>query len=158
MRSLYHPAAVPAASEPEPAMNTTPLIDLMLVLLVMFIVSIPMATHKVPLDVGTGPPPDAPALAHRIDVDAAGNLFWDGRPISDARLPAILARHAADPAEPELHIAAAAETRYERVDALLATVLRAGVTRTGFVGNERFARMLDRPAPRDPGVGQGYQR
>jgi biopolymer transport protein ExbD len=76
-------------------------------------------------------------------LDAAGHLSWDGRPISDAQLPSILARHAADPAEPELHIAAAAETRYERVDQLLAAILRAGITRTGFVGNDRFAQMMD---------------
>ena len=140
-----HPAAprVPLPGDPLPEMNTTPLIDLMLVLLVMFIVSIPIATHKVPLDVPTGPPADQPALVNRIDIDAAGNLYWNGRPIRDERLPALLARHAADPAAPELHIAAAAETRYERVDVLLAAVLRAGITRTGLVGNERFARMMD---------------
>jgi biopolymer transport protein ExbD len=108
----------------------------------MFIVSIPIATHKVPLDVGVGER-TASALSHRIDLDPAGRLFWDGRAISDAQLPSILASHAADPSDPELHIAAAAETRYERVDQLLAAILRAGITRTGFVGNDRFAEMMD---------------
>ena len=142
MGRLQTAALVATDAEPGPVMNTTPLIDLMLVLLVMFIVSIPIATHKVPLDVGPGLP-TVPAPSHRIDVDPAGRLFWDGRPISDAQLPSILARHAADPSDPELHIAAAAETRYERVDQLLAAILRAGITRTGFVGNDRFAEMID---------------
>ncbi len=133
-----------AAYETPPSINTTPLIDLMLVLLVMFIVSIPVATHNVPLDLPTGPVRAAEQpLVHRLDIDAAGRLFWDGRPIPDGSLSAHLARVASDPAEPELHIAAHAETRYDRVDQVLATVRRAGVTKLGFVGNERFAEMLD---------------
>jgi biopolymer transport protein ExbD len=133
-----------AAAEPEPTINTTPLIDLMLVLLVMFIISIPVATHEVPMDLPGGVPPPTRPAAHRLDLDSAGRLFWDGQPIADAALAPRLARMAADPAAPELHIAADAETRYERVDETLAAVRRAGVTRLGFVGNERFAGMLDR--------------
>ena len=70
-------------------------------------------------------------------------MFWDGRPIADAALTPLLVRMAADPAQPELHIAADGETRYERVDETLAAIARAGVTRMGFVGNERFANMMD---------------
>ena len=136
-----------ALAEPAPSINTTPLIDLMLVLLVMFIVSVPVATHKVPLDVPTGPPVARDAPVHRLALDAAGRLFWDGAPIADAGLAPRLARMAADPAEPELHIAADGETRYERVDATLAAIARAGIVRMGFVGNERFAATLDAPAP-----------
>ena len=135
------PAALGLA-EPEPTINTTPLIDLMLVLIVMFIVSVPIATHKVPLDLPSGPL-GAPAPVHRLDLDAAGRLSWDGRPIGDAALPPLLAQLAADPSEPELHIAADAETRYERVDGILAMIARAGIRRMGFVGNERFARMME---------------
>ena len=140
-RSVIAPPAA-ALSAPGPVINTTPLIDLMLVLLVIFIVSVPIATHKVPLDLGTGDGP--PAVAHRLDLDAAGRLSWDGRPIADAALPALLARMAADPSDPELHVAADGETRYERVDQILAAIRRAGIARMGFVGNERFARMADR--------------
>jgi biopolymer transport protein ExbD len=125
--------------------NTTPLIDLMLVLLVMFLVSIPIATHKVPLDVPPpvpGPPPAAPV--HRLELDAAGRLFWNARPIADAELAPRLALIASDPALPELHVAPAGETRYERVDQILAAIARAGITRMGFVGNERFAATMDR--------------
>jgi biopolymer transport protein ExbD len=130
-------------SEPGPVINTTPLIDLMLVLLVMFIVSIPIATHKVPLDLPGGPPTSDKRLVHRLNLDAAGRLFWDGRRIDDSGLAPRLARMASDPAEAELHIAVAAETRYERVDETLAAVRRSRITRLGFVGNERFARALD---------------
>ena len=142
IRSRVHPVDL-AAYQPAPVMNTTPLIDLMLVLLVMFIVSVPIATHKVPLDVGAGKVIDERRLVHRLDLDAAGRLAWDGQPIEEAALAPRLARLAADPSNPELHISAAAETRYERVDETLAAVARAGVTRMGFVGNERFAAMLD---------------
>ena len=144
MASTSHAAAMYRTdAEPGPAMNTTPLIDLMLVLLVMFIVSIPIATHEVPLDAPRGTPPLVPVPAHRLDIDVAGRLFWDGRPLSDSQLRSVLARHAADPSQPELHIAAAAETRYERVDQILADVGRAGITRMGLIGNERFAEMMD---------------
>jgi biopolymer transport protein ExbD len=141
MRPLI-PQPVAALYEPGPVINTTPLIDLMLVLLVMFIVSIPVATHKVPLDLPSGEPGPV-AVVHRLDLDAAGRLFWDGRPIAEAALPRQLARLAADPGDPELHIAADGATRYERVDETLAAIRRAGITRMGFVGNERFAAMMD---------------
>ena len=143
MRGRLSPALSAGSYETPPAINTTPLIDLMLVLLVMFIVSIPVATHNVPLDLPKGAPSEKQVLVHRLDLDAAGQLFWDGRAISSEALPARLAQLAADPTQPELHIAAHAETRYERVDQTLATVRRAGVTKLGFVGNERFAEMLD---------------
>ena len=142
IRSRVHPVDI-AAYQPVPVMNTTPLIDLMLVLLVMFIVSVPIATHKVPLDVGAGRPTEDTRPVHRLDLDAAGQLYWDGQPIAQAALAPRLVLIAADPAGPELHISAAAETRYERVDETLAIVGRAGVTRMGFVGNERFAATLD---------------
>ena len=131
-----------------PDINTTPLIDLLLVLLVMLILSVPIATHKVPLDVPPpGPTPVTPPPVHRLDLDSAGRFFWDGRPIADAELAPRLARHAADPAGPVLHFAADAETRYQRVDETLTVILSAGVTRMGFVGNDRFLAMLDRRRP-----------
>lgn len=133
-------------SEPVPVINTTPLIDLMLVLLVMFIVAIPVATHQVPLDLpqGVPPMPPDPAPLHRVNMDSGGQLYWDGEPVADAAFRARLAAMAANPADPELHFAVDGEARYERVDAILATIRRAGIERMGFVGNERFAASLDR--------------
>lgn len=143
MRASRIHAFNPGLAEPAPFINTTPLIDLMLVLLVMFIVSIPIATHKLPLDVPQGGLA-APRPFHRLDLDAGGRLFWDGRLIHDSGLAGRLAQMAADPSEPELHIAAHAETRYERVNQTLAVVRRSGITRLGFVGNERFVGALGR--------------
>lgn len=130
-----------------PTINTTPLIDLLLVLLVMLILSVPIATHKVPLDL---PPPDptaaTPPPVHRLAIAANGAYVWDGRPLAEAELAAHLSAFARDPAHPVLHLAADGEARYERVDETLAVVLRAGVTRLGFVDNERFMARLDGPA------------
>ena len=128
-----------------PTINTTPLIDLLLVLLVMLILSVPIATHKVPLDLPGGDPPGEPPPVHRLSIAANGDYLWDGTPVSDAALAARLAAMARDPAHPVLHLAADGEARYERVDETLAVVLRAGVTRLGFVDNERFMERLDSP-------------
>ena len=118
--------------------NTTPLVDVMLVLLIMFILIIPVSTHKLPLDL---PAADGglPPQIHRLDLDAAGRLFLDGRAVSGAELTLRMRALAADPAEPVLEINADAETRYARFDEVLAAVRRAGVSRLAFVGQSRFA-------------------
>ena len=140
---ILHPTGI-NGFQPIATINTTPLIDLMLVLLIMFIVTIPVATHKVPLDLPQPPPtPVQPVPVHRLGLDSAGALSWDGQSIAAAELPGRLTALAADPAEPQLHIAADAETPYLRVDEALAEVKRAGITRLGFVDNQRFASMLD---------------
>ena len=72
-----------------------------------------------------------------------GRLSWDGSGVSEPQLASRLVAMARDPAAPVLFFAPDAETRYERVDETLALVMRAGVTRLGFVGNDRFNRMLD---------------
>lgn len=145
MRTPRAPRALTVDSfQPIATINTTPLIDLMLVLVIMFIVTIPMATHKVPLDLpASRPDPAIPVPVHRLGIDPAGNLSWDDRPLAAANLRRRLEALVADPATPDLHIAAAAEARYERVDQVLAEVKRAGVTRLGFIGNQDFAAALD---------------
>lgn len=132
---------------PIAAMNLTPLIDMMLVILIMLIVAIPLANHKVPVDLPVEGPQMAPPPSHTLAIDAAGALAWDGRPLPAAALPARLAALSADPARPVLHLAAAGEARYERVDQVLADVRRAGVTRLGFIGNQEFAAGMDRHGP-----------
>jgi len=129
---------------PMSGMNTTPLIDVMLVLLVMFIITIPLATHKVAVDMpsetlGSGVPPPV----HLLEIDAAGGLAWDAAPISAAALQPRIAAMLADPAAPVLHLKTDGATRYERFDETLAVIKKAGVTRLGFVGNEAFARAID---------------
>ncbi len=121
--------------------NTTPLVDVMLVLLIMFIMIVPVASHKVPIDLPGGPPqPGVPAPIHRLDITAGGALRWDGAALPTASLPARLGALTADPARPVLHLNAHGEARYERVDQVLAQIRGAGVTRMGFVDNRQFAR------------------
>src|SRR3954464_15757522 len=93
-------ARVAAQSDfaPISAIDTTPLIDMMLVILIMRIVSIPMSTHKVPLDLPTRPFPRTPPPIHRLAILASGALHWDGQALPAAALPARLGAFQADPA------------------------------------------------------------
>jgi biopolymer transport protein ExbD len=105
----------------------------------MFIITIPMASHKVPLDlprVDPLPVPERPF--HQLDIAADGNLFWNGAALSADQLQGRLLQIAASPAMPELRLNAASEARYGQVDSILAQIRLAGVTRLGFVGNERY--------------------
>jgi biopolymer transport protein ExbD len=131
---------------PIAAINTTPLVDVMLVLLIMFIMIIPVTSHKVPLDLPTGPPSvtSTPPPSHRLDIYVDGGLTWDGGAIAPAALAGRLAALAADPAEPELHLNVDGEARYEQVDQILGQIRVAGVTRLGFVDNGRFASAIAR--------------
>jgi len=144
-------AFTPSDFTPIAAINTTPLIDMMLVILIMLIVTIPMSTHKVPLDL-PGPGrviPDRPPPVHRLSVQASGALLWDGQALPAAALAPRLSALQADPLLPVLELNAEGEARYERVDQVFAEIRRSGVTRLGFVGNEGFAAALDR-APGRP--------
>lgn len=124
--------------QPISAINTTPIIDVMLVLLVMMILSLPAPTHKIPIDLPTpGSAAGAPPPIHRIDIAATGALSWDGAMVSAVALDARLAAFARDPARPQLHIATAAETPYFAFNRALAQVKRAGIERIGFVGNPK---------------------
>lgn len=129
------------ADAPMMDMNTTPLIDVMLVLLIMFIITIPLQSHAVKLDLPGGPPPDAQVLELKNEVHLAadGRVAWNGTTVSDRELQALIASALELPAEPETHFVPDSEARYERVDQLLALMRQGGVTRLGFVGNERHA-------------------
>lgn len=130
---------VKAARVPEPvpfsAINVTPFIDVMLVLLIVMILSMPMATHKIPIDLPGAPKP-VPEIErpYQLAIDQGGSLFWDGRRIADAELPGKLATMQRDRAA-VLHMNTDPDARYDRFDGVLAVVKRAGVERLGFVGN-----------------------
>jgi biopolymer transport protein ExbD len=122
-------------------LNTTPLIDVMLVLLIMFIITIPIQSHSVPIDLPSGestPLPDP--VRNKLVVDQGGAAYWNGTPVTTQVLAATLQRTAAMPVQPELQFEPHAETRYERVDELLALIKRANVSVMGMVGNERYAK------------------
>ncbi|HTU11160.1 MAG TPA: biopolymer transporter ExbD [Allosphingosinicella sp.] len=134
---------VRAAAEPGPVteINTTPLIDVMLVLLIMFIITIPVATHEVPLDVPQPRPERAPERSyHQLDIAADGGLAWNGAPLPADQLPSRLLQLAADPATPELRLNPDSESRYGWIDQILAKIRFAGISRLGFIGNERYHR------------------
>jgi biopolymer transport protein ExbD len=133
------------AEEGEPMMdiNTTPLIDVMLVLLIMFIITIPIQTHAVKLDLpqdnpNNTPPPIDP-VKNKIVVTQAGQIMWNGNPVDPIQLRQFLDITTTMTPVPELHLQPEANARYELVDEVLAITKRARVQAMGFVGNEAYA-------------------
>lgn len=119
------------------------MIDMMLVLLILFIVSIPVRTHNVPLDLPQpGPQRPDQRPVDRLDVDAAGRARWNGVVMDTIALRRALAGHVRDARRPDLHFNADGAARYEQVDQLLADVRRAGVTRLGIVFRREFDRAI----------------
>ena len=121
--------------------NTTPLIDVMLVLLVMLIITLPIQLHSVNLNmpVGNPPPPLVKPEVLKIDVDNAGRIWWNGEVLPDrATLDERLAGAAAQTVQPELHLRPDKAARYEVVAAVLASAQRLGLTRIGIIGSEQF--------------------
>ena len=132
------------SDEPEVLMdiNTTPLIDVMLVLLIMLIITIPAQLHSVNLDmpVVTSTPPKTDPVVVKIDIEADASLRWNGQMLADRQaLEAKLAEAAALQPQPELHIRSHAKAKYEATAAVLAGAQRAGLSKLGIVGTERFA-------------------
>jgi biopolymer transport protein ExbD len=132
-------SARPALREQEPLsqINITPLIDVMLVLLIMMILTIPMATHKVPIDLPQPGPASPPGKDHVIAMLANGGITLDGKAIDSSALEHRLEALSVDSGNAfDLRIDGMAH--YGGADALLATIKRAGITRLGFVGTDRF--------------------
>ncbi|UYY59443.1 ExbD/TolR family protein [Sphingomonas sp. S2-65] len=126
--------------EPMMEMNTTPLIDVMLVLLIMFIITIPIQTHAVKVDLpqNTGSSPPVDAEKNKVYIDANGNVFWNSVQIDDVTLRQYLDASLAKNPEPELHFQPDPAARYDVVDRVLAIIKRANVSKLGFVGNEQY--------------------
>jgi biopolymer transport protein ExbD len=123
--------------------NTTPLIDVMLVLLIMLIITIPIQTHAVKLNmpVGTPPPPLVPPEVVTIEVDFDGTLIWNGRVVPDRQeLEARLRAAAEMPVQPELHLRPNKLVKYESVAMVMASAQRLGLKKIGLIGNEQFMR------------------
>ena len=121
--------------------NTTPLIDVMLVLLIMLIITIPVQLHTVNLDIpvaSTAPPPTSPQIV-RIDIDANSVISWNGQALADrAALQAQLAQAALQQPQPELHIRSHPQAKYEAAAAVLAGAQRQGLNKLGILGTEKF--------------------
>ena len=132
-----------AEGEPMMDINTTPLIDVMLVLLIMFIITIPIQTHAVKLDLpqdsnNSNPPPIDP-VKNKIVVTKAGQILWNGQQVDPIQLRQFLDITTTMTPVPELHLQPEPEARYELVDEVLAVTKRANVQAMGFVGNEAYA-------------------
>jgi biopolymer transport protein ExbD len=134
-------AAAGAEDEPILDVNTTPLIDVMLVLLVMLIITIPIQLHAVNLNlpVGTPPPSTTQPEVVRIDIDNGSTIHWNGSPLVGAEeLNARLQLAAAQPPQPEVHVSPGKFSRYERFVEVMVALKQNGLTRMGVVGSEQF--------------------
>ena len=137
-------AASTTEGEPMMDINTTPLIDVMLVLLIMFIITIPVQTHAVKLDLpvndnSQNTPPPVDPVKNKVTVDPAGTVFWNGTPVSLVVLKQYLDLTQAMNPVPELHLQPDPQARYDVVDNVLAVTKKAQVEKMGFVGNEAYA-------------------
>ena len=129
-------------AEPMMEINTTPLIDVMLVLLIMFIITIPIQTHAVKLDLPVNdpnsvPPPVDP-IKNKVVITTQGALLWNGAPVNHQQLRQYLDVSQQMNPLPELHLQPEPNARYEVVDQVLAITKQAHVEKMGFVGNEQY--------------------
>ena len=125
-------------------MNTTPLIDVMLVLLVMLIITIPPQTHAVKIDLPTPPPITMCRMVeptkNKIYISPQGVVAWNGTAVNDSTLANLLEQTKAIQPSPELQFEPDPESRYVITDQTLALIKKSEVGGLGFVGNERYAR------------------
>jgi len=121
--------------------NTTPLIDVMLVLLVMLIITLPIQLHSVNLNmpVGNPPPPLVKPEVVKIDIDNTSRIYWNGEIVEDrAVLEEKIASAAAQQTQPEIHLRPDKNAKYSQVALVLASAQRLGLTKIGIIGSEQF--------------------
>ena len=132
------------SGEPMMDINMTPLIDVMLVLLIMFIITIPIQTHAVkldlPVDQTNTPPPPIDPVKNKVVITAGGEILWNGTPVDQQQLRQYLELSQQIQPIPELHLQPEPDARYELVDEVLAITKRAHVEKMGFVGNEAYMK------------------
>ena len=122
-------------AQPMAEINTTPLVDVMLVLLIIFIITAPLLTHAIKIDLPQARSLSSPEKPQTvtISIDDHGDLFWNGEPLPHDALQARLAEAAAKTPQPELHLRADRDTRYQVLAEVMSMARVAGVTRIGFV-------------------------
>lgn len=136
-------ASTLVATEPLSEINTTPLIDVLLVLLIMIIMSIPIKPHslEVPLP-HPGPTPPLPTepdpVRNKVVLTAEGEILWNGEAVSQDELSALLRRTTTYPVEPELQFEPEADASYDMAAKTISTIVDSGVAKFGFVGNQRY--------------------
>jgi biopolymer transport protein ExbD len=123
-------------------MNTTPLIDVMLVLLIMFIITIPMATHSIDVDLPQETPPPPPDAVkpdkNKVTLTRQADILWNGEVITDGQLVALLRQSLRMDPEPELQFEPDAEAPYDLASKVLNVIKGTKITKFGFVGNEKY--------------------
>jgi biopolymer transport protein ExbD len=127
--------------EPMMDINTTPLIDVMLVLLIMFIITLPVMTHAVKLDMPqskNAPPPPVQVEPIQLEIDFDGTVIWNGTPVQLSALEGYFQVESRKNPQPEVHVRPNRRANYDTVAKVLALAQRNGMQRIGFVGNEQF--------------------
>jgi len=134
------PAFASPAVEPLGDLNTTPLIDVLLVLLILFIITIPAATHSIDVDLANG---ESTArldpVINRVTVTADNQVLWNAAAVTQAELTGLITSAGRLPVEPELQFEAEAAARYELAAETIRTIKLSGAQWLGMVGNDRFA-------------------
>ena len=142
LSALRRPRHAIRGEDPEVMMdiNTTPLIDVMLVLLVMLIITIPIQLHAVNLALPVGVPPAslAPAQKVRIDIDERSTVLWQGQAVGPEELAGRLAQLASLPQPPEVHVRPHKASQYAVFASVLSATRRAGLTKVAVIGSEQF--------------------
>jgi biopolymer transport protein ExbD len=132
------------SGDPMMDINMTPLIDVMLVLLIMFIITIPIQTHAVkldlPVDSPNNTPPPIDPVKNKVVITANGQILWNGAALNQDQLRQYLEASQQINPIPELHLQPEPEAKYELVDEVLAVTKRAHVEKMGFVGNEAYMK------------------
>lgn len=136
--------------EPMMDMNTTPLIDVMLVLLIMFIITIPVATHSIDIDLpvpdNSPPPPDLiDPIKNKVVIGEQNEIYWNGTVISDGQLVTYLKETRGMTPEPELQFEPEPSASYQVSAQVLQIIKVSGVTKFGFVGNEKYRQFGKAP-------------
>jgi biopolymer transport protein ExbD len=122
-------------TQPMAEINTTPMVDVMLVLLVIFIITAPLLTHAIKIDLpqaGSQPNPEKPDII-TLSIDAQGKLFWNDAPCEETELASRLAAAAQKKPQPELHLRAEKTTNYQQLAMVMSAAQTAGIEKLGFV-------------------------
>ena len=133
-----------AHADPEPMMdiNTTPLIDVMLVLLVMLIITIPIQLHAVNLELPVGTPPQSDIKPEKIqiDIDEKSTVYWQGLPVTAAELDQKMSELSAQGLQPEIHLRPNKDCQYAVFANVLSTTKRKGLNKVAVIGSEQFVQ------------------